>query len=421
MRAAAASSAIPAANATANQWLSRTVAQHGWGVDDVAWSSCLVLAGRVDLCRRAPLGGVALRPAADCRPADRPAAEPPVSVLKPLHGAEPGLGENLRSFADQDYPRFPDRARGARPRRRGAADRARADRATGRGATSSWSSIRGPPAAISRSRTSKTCCRRRGHDLIVLADSDMRVTPRLSRASSPRRWPTRAIGVVTCLYKARAERRAVVAPGGAAHQFRLSAERAGRRGAGRRRRLLRRDDRAAPRGAGADRRVRPGAQRTGRRPPASASAVRELGLATVLSPLCRREPRQRAELRRACGGTSCAGRAPSRAMAPVGFAGSVVTHTVVAAGAGRRGRAGSAAAGLVAGAAVAAAALGVGGGDRRARSTCRATGCGCCRCGMFCPSRCFSRSFCGRSVSWRDQLFRVEPSGRMSVEGDEPV
>jgi ceramide glucosyltransferase len=30
----------------------------------------------------------------------------------------------------------------------------------------------------------------------------------------------------------------------------------------------------------------------------------------------------------------------------------------------------------------------------------------------------FIASFCGRNVSWRDQLFRVEPSGRMSVERD---
>jgi len=33
----------------------------------------------------------------------------------------------------------------------------------------------------------------------------------------------------------------------------------------------------------------------------------------------------------------------------------------------------------------------------------------------------FVGSFCGRSVEWRDRVFRVEPGGRMSLEGDKPV
>lgn len=35
-----------------------------------------------------------------------PTFTPPVSVLKPLHGTEPGLEENLRRFFEQDYPEF---------------------------------------------------------------------------------------------------------------------------------------------------------------------------------------------------------------------------------------------------------------------------------------------------------------------------
>src|SRR4051794_31166811 len=34
----------------------------------------------------------------------RDGAMPPVTVLKPLYGAEPGLYENLLSFADQEHP-----------------------------------------------------------------------------------------------------------------------------------------------------------------------------------------------------------------------------------------------------------------------------------------------------------------------------
>jgi len=40
------------------------------------------------------------------RPARPVQAQPPVTILKPLHGDEPQLYENLRSFCTQSYPRY---------------------------------------------------------------------------------------------------------------------------------------------------------------------------------------------------------------------------------------------------------------------------------------------------------------------------
>src|SRR5258708_26632067 len=40
------------------------------------------------------------------RPRTVPAFMPPVSVLKPLHGAEPGLREFLEGFFQLDYPEY---------------------------------------------------------------------------------------------------------------------------------------------------------------------------------------------------------------------------------------------------------------------------------------------------------------------------
>ena len=39
-------------------------------------------------------------------PAPRMVNHQPVSILKPLFGADEGLEENLRSFFEQDYPEF---------------------------------------------------------------------------------------------------------------------------------------------------------------------------------------------------------------------------------------------------------------------------------------------------------------------------
>ncbi len=36
----------------------------------------------------------------------RPGYTPPLSLLKPLHGQEPGLEAHLKTFFEQDYPTF---------------------------------------------------------------------------------------------------------------------------------------------------------------------------------------------------------------------------------------------------------------------------------------------------------------------------
>src|SRR5439155_3415014 len=147
-------------------------------------------------------------------------------------------------------------------------------------------------------------------------------------------------------------------------------------------------------------------------------AVRELGLTTVLSPYIVEnrlaEPSLaslwRHELRWA---------RTVRAMAPFGFAGSIVTHTIVlAALAAAASGFGATACWLVlvsglsrwasAGIVARALALPIGGL-------------------WLLPLRdvlsfaVFLGSFCGRSVLWRDQLVRVRLGGRLDVVGDETV
>lgn len=134
------------------------------------------------------------------RPLPPTAEEPPtVSVLKPLHGGEAGLYENLRSFVAQDYPAY-DVVLGVGDPQDTALDAARAlirdfpERAIAlvidhrrRGSNGKVANLENMlPAA-------------RG-DILVLADSDMRVgRGYLAAVAAPLRDPR--VGVVTCLYK----------------------------------------------------------------------------------------------------------------------------------------------------------------------------------------------------------------------------
>src|SRR4051812_33696603 len=131
---------------------------------------------------------------------DRATAAPPrVSVLKPLHGAEPGLYENLRSFADQDDAavqlvlgvRSPGDS--ALPIAR-ALIRNRRDRDI---ALVVNPRVRGSNLKIANLENMLPASR---HDWIVLADSDIRVTRSyLSVVTEPLADP--ANGLVSCFYK----------------------------------------------------------------------------------------------------------------------------------------------------------------------------------------------------------------------------
>jgi ceramide glucosyltransferase len=146
------------------------------------------------------LVGAALAVARFARRQDPSAAsQPAVSILKPLHGYEPGLYENLRSFAAQDYP-----ARqivlGVNDSRDGALGAARAlirDFPGGDVVLVVDRRIDGSNQKVSNLANMLPAAR---HNLLVLADSDMRVDRAyLAAVAAPFADPR--VGLVTCLYK----------------------------------------------------------------------------------------------------------------------------------------------------------------------------------------------------------------------------
>ena len=341
-----------------------------------------------------------------------PSEQPPVSVLKPLYGAEPGLYENLRSFIDQDYPRrqivfgVRNPEDGALPVvRRLTAERPDVDidlvvdARAGGGNLKVANLINMLPAAK--------------HDLLVFADSDMHVDPHyLATVTAPLQDP--AVGLVTCLY------RGLPIGGlwsrlGALHinfgflPSALLGEALGTGGGcfgatiALRRAVL---DRIG--GLGVVRDELADDHRIG-------AAVRELGLPTVLSPYIVETSVSEKNLK-------CLWRhelrwaRTVRAMAPVGFAGSAVTHAVAIA----------ALAAIFSGLSLTSLVflaisclfrwMTAGATARILRLPIAGL--------WLLPVRdllsfgVFVGSFFGRNVSWRDQLFRIEPSGRIIVERD---
>jgi ceramide glucosyltransferase len=136
------------------------------------------------------------------RAASRPAGPrftPPVSILKALHGDEPGLEDNLSSFFEQEYPAYEILfcARHADDKGLEIARRvaARYPRIPSKVLTCGE-----PPWPNARTWSLEVMRREARHEILVAADSDVRVgRGYLAAVVAPMR--DEQVGMVTCVYK----------------------------------------------------------------------------------------------------------------------------------------------------------------------------------------------------------------------------
>lgn len=138
------------------------------------------------------------------RPAGREPSDggplPAVSVLKPLRGLDPGLDDNLRSFFRQDYPEFEilfgiddpgDPALGV-------VERVRAEFP---GVPSRVLITGESPYANPKDFSLETMAKAAAHQILVMSDSDIRVTPDMLRTLAAE-MADPAMGCLTCPYRA---------------------------------------------------------------------------------------------------------------------------------------------------------------------------------------------------------------------------
>jgi ceramide glucosyltransferase len=137
------------------------------------------------------------------RPKAVPAFTPAVSVLKPLHGAEPGLRDFLEGFFQQNYPEYEILFCARHETDHGLAIARELSEKYPRVPARIMTSGEPPwPNAKCYSMNEMKAAAR--HDILVISDSDVRVTPGYLRAVvEPFR--EEKIGLVTCVYRGVAE------------------------------------------------------------------------------------------------------------------------------------------------------------------------------------------------------------------------
>jgi ceramide glucosyltransferase len=139
------------------------------------------------------------RRAAEAELKKQPGFTPPLSLLKPLAGAEPDLEAHLASFFEQDYPEFEILFCARQPNDPGL-DIAR--RVAGRypNVSAKFLSTGEPPYINAKVASMELMEKSAAHDILVISDSDVRVTPDYLRAVAlPFANPN--VGGMCCLYR----------------------------------------------------------------------------------------------------------------------------------------------------------------------------------------------------------------------------
>ncbi len=129
----------------------------------------------------------------------RPGFAPPLTLLKPLHGSEPGLEADLETFFQQDYPDYEVLFCARTP---GDAGLATARRVAVRHpeVPAKFLSTGEPPYINAKVASMEAMEAAASHDFLVISDSDVRVTPDYLRAVAlPFADPH--VGGLTCPYR----------------------------------------------------------------------------------------------------------------------------------------------------------------------------------------------------------------------------
>ena len=128
-----------------------------------------------------------------------PGFTPALSLLKPLHGAEPGLEKHLTTFFEQDYPEYEILFCARAPDDAGL-ETARRVAARYPGIATKFLSTGEPPYINAKVRSMELMEEAAAYDILVISDSDVRVTPDYLRAVALPFADAR-VGAITCPYR----------------------------------------------------------------------------------------------------------------------------------------------------------------------------------------------------------------------------